>query len=259
MPKKHQIGNWWEKSSQEYSPRLTQWLFHAVGTLSYMNASGNASGSTFDTADRFDARKDRCTMHSFLQWSRQNMAYGFGQGTVDYTERTLREQIDCDASKTVMFVVGIEDYQNTLWYMDKRLKAYIGGAATLFENDQHQLTFTGGVGHADFTFDRARIVQLPFPVDINFNPGSGGALGIQTWRWKPSSRFTFNEITSYMKYFNSILGDNLGINLSGDFPIDKRFAFNLTYRMQDQANSIVKALHVLELDRAFLVGIKASL
>ena len=257
--KKQKIGKWWEKGSQEYSPLLRQWLFHAEGTLSYMNASGNASGSTFDTTDRLDVRKDRCTIHSFIQWSRQNMAYGFGQGAVDYTQRTLREQVDCDATKALMFVVGIEDYQNTLWYMDKRLKVYVGGAATLFEDEKQQLTFTGGVGHADFTFDRARITHLPFPVDINFNPSSGGALGIQTWLWKASSRFTFNEVVSYMKYFDSYLGYNWAINLSADVPIDKRFAFNVTYRIQDQANAVVTALHVFEQDRAFLVGIKASM
>ena len=258
-PKKQVIGRWWEKSSREYNPLLAHWLFHVDATLSYMNASGNASGSTFDTSDRLDVRKDRCTLHSVVQWNRQNMTYGFGQGSVDYTERTLREQMDCDATKTLMFVVGIEDYQNTLWYMDKRLKVYVGGAATLFENDKHQITFTGGVGHADFTFDRARITQLSLPTDINFTPSSGGALGIQTWRWKPSSRFIFNEVASYMKYFDSYLGYNWGLNLNGDFPIDKRFSFRMTYRIQDQANSIVKALGVFEQDRAFLVGVKVSM
>ena len=258
-PKKQPIGNWWEKSSQEYSPRLHQWLFHGEGVLSYMNAAGNASGSTFDTRDRLDIRKDRCTSHSVVQWNRQNMTYGFGEGAVDYTERTLRQQVDCDATKTFMLIVGIEDYQNTLWYMDKRLKVYAGEAATLFENDKQQLTLTGGVGHADFTFDRTRIMELPFPTNINYNPSSGGALGIQTWRWKVSPRLTFDEVVSYMKYFDSYLGANLGLNLSADVPIDKRFAFNLTYRLQDQANSIVKALHVFEVDRAFLVGIKASI
>jgi len=257
--KKQEIGKWWEKSSREYSPLLPQWLFHAEGTLSYMNASGNASGSTFDTTDRLDVRKDRCTIHSFIQWSRQDMVYGFGQGGVDYTQRTLREQVDCDTSKTFMLVGGIEDYQNTLWYMDKRLKVYVGEAATLFENEKQQLTFTGGVGHVDFTFDRARIMQLPFPVDIDCNPSSGAALGIQTWRWKASSRFIFNEVATYMKYFDSYLGDNWAINLSGEDPIDKRFSFQVTYRIQDQANSIVKALHVFEQDRAFLIGVKASM
>jgi hypothetical protein len=258
-PKKQEIGRWWEKSSREYSPLLPQWLFHAEGTLSYMNASGNASGSTFDTTDRVDVRKARCTAHSVVRWSRQDMVYGFGQGAVNYTERTLREQVDCDATKTLYFVVGIEDYQNTLWYMDKRLKAYVGGAATLFENEKQQLTFTGGVGHANFTFDRARIMELPFPTNINYNPSSGGALGIQTWRWKACSRLTFNEVASYMKYFDSYLGYNWEIDLSGDVPIDKRFSFHVTYRIQDQANSIVTALHVFEQDRAFLLGVKVSM
>jgi hypothetical protein len=62
-----------------------------------------------------------------------------------------------------------------------------------------------------------------------------------------------------MKYFGSYLGDNWAINLSGEVPIDKRFSFQVTYRIQDQANSIVKALHVFEQDRAFLVGVKASM
>jgi hypothetical protein len=258
-PRKQDIGRWWEKSSREYSPLLDQWLFHAEGTVSYMNAAGNASGSTFDTSDRMDIRKDRCTAHSVVQWSRQDMTYGFGEGAVNYTERTLREQVDCDVTKTLFFVVGIEDYQNTLWYMDKRLKAYVGGAATLFENEKHQLTFTGGLGHANFTFDRDRIMELPFPTNIDYNPSSGGALGIQTWRWKVCSRLTFNEIATYMKYFDSYLGYNWAMNLNADVPIDKRFAFRLTYRVQDQANRIVTALHVFEQDRAFLLGVKVSM
>jgi hypothetical protein len=257
--KKQELGRWWERSSRDYSPLVHEWLFHAEGTLSYMNAAGNTSGSTIDTTDRLDVRKDRCTLHSFVQWNRQNMTYGFGQGAVKYTQRTLREQMDCDATKTLMFVVGVEDYQNTLWYMDKRLKVYVGGAATLFEDDKHQLTFTGGVGRVYFTFDRARIEQLPFPVNIDYNPSSGGALGIQTWRWRPSSHFVFNEVATYMKYFDAYLGYNWAINLSADVPLNKWIAFNVTYRVQDQANSIVKALRVFEQDRAFLLGIKASI
>jgi hypothetical protein len=235
-------------------------LFHAEGTLSYMNASGNASGSTFDTVARADLRKDRWTSHSFIQWSRRDMTYGFGQGTVNYTERTLREQVDGDITRTFKLVAGVEDYQNTMIFMDKRLNVYAGVGAIVFRNDKQQFTATGGVGYAEFAFDRAHIMALPFPVGpIRYTPSSGGALGMQTWRWKVSPRFSFSEDASYMKYFDPYLGYRWTINMNGNFPIDKHFSFNLTYRVKEETNSIVTALHVFAQDRAFLVGIRGSI
>jgi hypothetical protein len=260
-PKKQNLGAWWQKNALEYTPMPDQWLFHAEGTLSYMNASGNTTGSTFDTSANAEIRKSRITSISYVQLSRKNMVYGFGQGTVDYAERTLREQVDIGVTPRTMFVVGIEAYRNTLMFMDKRLNVYGGMGATLYRNEKQQVTFTGGVGHADFTFDRVRMMTInPSRTGLlNAEPSSGGALGMQTWRWKVSPRFSFSEDASYMKYFDSYLGHRWAINLNGNVPINKLFSFQLTYRLREETNTIIEALGLSPRDRTFLMGIKASI
>jgi len=232
-PKKVDPGNWWEKSSLEATPMPIKWLFHATGTFSYMNASGNTSGSTVDLTAGADLRKSRFTSHSFVNVGRRNMVYGFTRSSVNYIERTLREQVDCDLTWYLKLVAGVEHYRNTLIFMDKRLNVYGGVGATLYRNAKQQLAFTAGLGHADFTFDRAQMMRVnPSKVGvIDTSPSSGGAIAMQTWRWKPSSRFNFNEDAGYMKYFLSSLGYRWTINLNGNFPIDKRFSFNVTYRV----------------------------
>jgi hypothetical protein len=260
-PKKVDPGNWWEKSSLEATPMPIKWLFHATGTFSYMNASGNTSGSTVDLTAGADLRKSRFTSHSFVNVGRRNMIYGFTRSSVNYIERTLREQVDCDLTWYLKLVAGVEHYRNTLIFMDKRLNVYGGVGATLYRNAKQQLAFTAGLGHADFTFDRAQMMRVnPSKVGvIDTSPSSGGAIAMQTWRWKPSSRFNFNEDAGYMKYFLSSLGYRWTINLNGNFPIDKRFSFNVTYRVKEETNTIIKALGVFEQDRTFLLGIKVSI
>lgn len=260
-PKKRELGNWWEKSAMEFHPLPARWLFHGAGTLSYMNATGNTSGTTLDVSANADVRKARFTSHSVAQWSRRNMVYGFTRSSVDYVERTLREQVDCDLTWYVKLIAGVEDYRNTLIFMDKRLNVYGGVGGTLFRNEKQQLTLTAGVGHADFTFDRAQMLRVnPRQIGVmDTSPSSGGALAMQAWRWKVSPRFNFSEDASYMKYFDSYLGCRWTINLSGNFPIDKRFSFNVSYRVKEETNAIIKALGVFPQDRTFLLGIRVSI
>ena len=259
--KKAEPGNWWEKSSMEATPWPTRWLFHAAGTFSYMNASGNTSGSTVDLTAGADVRKSRFTSHSFVQVSRRNMIYGFTRSSVDYIERTLREQVDCDLTWYLKAIVGVEHYRNTLIFMDQRLNVYGGVGGTLYRNAKQQLTLSAGLGHADFLFDRAQMMRVnPSQIGvIDTSPSSGGAIAMQTWRWRVSPRFNFSEDASYMKYFLSSLGYRWTINLNGNFPIDKRFSFNVTYRLKDETNTIIKALGVFEQDRSFLLGVKVSI
>jgi hypothetical protein len=260
-PKKVESGNWWEKSSLDATPQPTGWLFHAAGTFSYMNATGNTSGSTVDLTAGVDVRKSHFTSHSFVQVSRRNMIYGFTRSSVNYIERTIREQVDCDITWYLRAIAGVEQYRNTLIFMDKRLTVYGGIGGTLYRNAKQQLTLSAGLGHAGFTFDRAQMMRVnPSQIGvIDTSPDSGGALVMQTWRWKPSPRFNFSEDAGYMKYFLSSLGYHWTINLNGNFPIDKRFSFNVSYRVKEETNTIIKALGVFEQDRSFLLGIKVSI
>jgi hypothetical protein len=260
-PKKPALGAWWQKSAMEYDPMPAQWLFHADGTFSYMNASGNTSGSVLNVSASADTRKSRFTSHSFAQEGRNIMVYGFTRSSVNYVERTLREQVDCDLRWYVKLVAGIEDYRNTLIFMDKRLNAYGGVGGTLFRNAKQQITLTTAFGHADFTFDRAQMLRVnPRQIGvIDTSPSSNGGLAMQTWRWNVSPRFTFNEDASYMKYFNTDLGYRWTINLNGNIPINKRLSFNTTYRIKEETNSIIKALGVFPQDRTFLMGIRVSI
>jgi len=245
----------------EYHPLPERWLLHATGTFSYMNASGNTSGTTVDVTATGEVRKDRFTSHSFVQVSNKDMIYGFTRSSVNYVERTLREQVDYDLAWYVKLVAGVEGYRNTLIFMDKRLNVYGGVGGTLFRNANQQLTLTAGLGHADFTFDRAQMLRVnPNQVSVmNTSPSSGGGLAMQTWRWKVSPRFNFSEGTSYMKYFDNYLGCLWTINLNGNFPIDKRFSFNVSYRVKEETNAIIKALRVLPQDRTFLLGFRVAI
>ena len=260
-PKKKDLGTWWQKSSMEYTPLPTQLLFHADGTFSYMNASGNTSGTILNFSASADLRKSRFTSHSFAQEGRNIMVYGFTRSSVNYVERTLREQVDCDLTWYLKLVAGIEDYRNTLIFMDKRLNVYGGVGGTLFRNQKQQLTVTTAVGHADFTFDRAQMLRVnPREIGvIDTSPSSGGGLAMQTWRWKVSPRFNFSEDATYMKYFLSALGYRWTINLSGNLPIDKRLSFNVSYRVKEETNTIIKALGVFPQDRTFLLGIRVTI
>lgn len=256
VPRKQDLGPWWQKNALERQPVPEQWLLHAEGTFSFMNASGNTSGNTVDLSGSGVIRKNRYTSSSLAQVSWRDMEYGFTRSSVDYVERTLREQVDFAVTNRVKVVAGIEHYRNTLMYMDKRLNVYGGMGATVYRNDKQQLTFTGGAGHASFSFDPAAMAHAGL---ADNNPGSGGGLGMQVWQWNVSPRFTFSEDASYMKYFDSYLGRRWTVNLAGNFPISKHFAFNVAYRFKEEDNTIIRALGVRKQDRSTLIGLRASI
>jgi hypothetical protein len=259
-PKKQDLSSWWQKNAMKLKPLPAQWLFHGDGTLSYVNASGNMSGSTLDVAADGEVRKDRFTDHLLAELSRKDIVYGLGLGSVDYAERTLREQLDFDPVESITFFATIEDYKNTLMYMDKRLLVYGGMGGRVFKNEKSEVDLNGGMGYADFTFDRARLLSAdPSQAGLNTSPSSGGAIGTQTWRWAVSPRFSFSEDASYMKYFDSYLGYRWTINLNGNIPINKLFSFNVRYRIKEETATIIKALGVFPQDRTFLMGIRVSI
>lgn len=256
IPKKQNLGPWWQKNALERQPVPAQWLFHAEGTFSFMNASGNTSGNSVDLSASGVIRKNRYTSSSLVQLGWRDMAYGFTRSSVDYAERTLREQVDFAVTNRVKVVGGIEHYRNTLMYMDKRLNAYGGIGATAYRNDKHQLTFTGGAGHASFSFDPVAMSRAGVTKN---HPSSGGVLGMQVWQWNASHRFSFSQDASYMEYFDAYLGHRWTVDLAGNFPISKHFAFSVAYRIKEEDNTIIEALGVRKQDRTTLIGIRASM
>ncbi len=256
VPKGRELGTWWQKNALEYKPLPAQWLFHAEGTLSYMDASGNTSGSSVDAMATMAIRKHRFTSSSFAQLSRKDLIYGFPPSPVDYVERTLREQVDYAVTARVKVVAGVEYYRNTLIFMDKRLDVYVGMGATVLRNEKLQLTLTGGVGHASFSFDRAEMARVGL---TDTDPSSGGVIGVQACHWRVSPRFSFDEDASYMKYFDSYLGRRWTINVAGNLPVSKHFSLNLSYHVKEEDNTIIEALGAQTLDRSFLLGIRAAI
>jgi len=258
-----EIDRWWTKSAALYTPIVEKWQFHADGIFSYMDGQGNTAGSTLDISGSGEVRKKRFTAHTFAQLSRKNLTYITTHSSVDYEERTLREQGDYDAKRYLTLVAGIEDYRNTLMFMNERLNVYGGVGSTLYQDKKkkHQLYLMGAAGHSDLVFNRTALLQInPREVGvINTSPSSAGFLGMQSWRWAPNAKFNFSEEATYMKYDLTSLGHRWTINLSPNFPLNKWFSFNVNYRIMEETNVIIQALHVLPQTRTFLLGIKVSI
>jgi hypothetical protein len=263
-PKKPDTSGWWQKSSLDF-PGVSQVLLHVDGSLSFMDAAGNTSGTTIDTAANAYVRKSRWTSHFFGQMTRKRITFGFGAGSADYDERTLREQVDFDLTRRVALFGGIEDYTNTLFFMKERLNTYGGAGATFYRSERHNVFLGAALGHANFVFDRQRMLSLPPFISANIralattSPSGGGALAMQAWRWRITGKVAFTEDATYMNYFDTILGHRWTINLGGDVPITRHFSFVPAYRLKEETNVYVHALTVKPLDRTFVMGVRVSL
>ena len=263
--KKPNTANWWQKSALDHD-RVKQVLFHANGSLSFMQATGNTSGTTLDVGGAFQARKSVITSDFATQYTRRDMIYGFGGGSAHYSERTIREQITGDLTRHASLVGGVEDYSNTMMFMNDRLSFYGGVGTAPYRSDRHQLNFIAAVGYTQFDFDRQAMLAIPSPF-INrsvlalptTSPSSGGALAMQSWRWNIGRKIAFTEDASYMQYFDTFLGHRWTINVGGDVPITKHFSFGPTYRVKEETNAIVHALTVKPNDRTFMLSFRASM
>jgi len=256
------FSNWWQKSSLDFAKTPGRILWHADGTLSFLQASGNSSGSTFDTRAGFDARRWRLTSSSFLQVSKRDITYGFGAGSAQYSDDTLREQVDLDLTRRVMLLGGVEYYRNTLMFMDRRLNKYGFLFSDSEPTEKHKLDLMVALGHASFDFDREAMLRVnPVAVDAlkTTSPSSMGAMAIQNWRWAVSPRFTFSETASRMEYFHRDLGYRWTLDLEGNAPVSKRFSVTAAYRIREETNTYIKALRVKPMDRTFTLGIRFSI
>ncbi|HWB85703.1 MAG TPA: DUF481 domain-containing protein [Bryobacteraceae bacterium] len=261
QPGKHEVADWWQKSSVATTPIPEPVFFHVDGSLSYMNAQGNTDGSTFDAGAAFDVRKWRFTNYFSAQFSKRDITYGFGGGNVNYTENTVRDQLEYDLTKRAMLVGGIEDYENTLIFMDKRFTVFGGAGLAAVERENQRLLFTGGLGHVDFRFDRDAMLRVN-PTSVadlaTTTPTSGGALIAQTWHWRVSPRLSFDQTGTYMTYFNHNLGHRWDIGANFNVPLTKVFSCVFGYQIKDEDNAYVRALGVKLQDRTLTMGFKVS-
>lgn len=261
---KPDLGPWWQKSSLDY-PHIPQVLWHAAGSFAFMDAEGNTSGTTLDTSANFDVRKWRFTSHFLGAVTRKRIVFGFGAGSADYDERTIREQVDFDVAKHISLIGGIEDYTNTLFFMDRRLNKYGGVGTTLYRSERHNLYFIAALGHAGFVFDRQRMLSLGPQITANVlalpttSPSGGGAMSMQGWRWVITRKIAFTEDATYMQYFQTLLGHRWTINLAGDVPVTKHLSFGPVYRVKEETNAYVHALTVKPMDRTFVMGFRISI
>jgi hypothetical protein len=226
-----------------------------------MDARGNSNGSVLNGSSEFDIRKLRFTDRTNASLSRQDISY-FAQGHVGYSEVTLRNELEYDLTAHALVLGGIEYYRNTLMFMDRRLTEYFGGGITLSgENGRQSLELIAGIGHASFAFDRvgishvnpAALATLP-----TLTPSSGGALGMEIWHWKVSPRLALMQDTSYMEYFDTILGHKWVFDAEANMPISKIFSTVIGYHLKDENNVFVNELGVKPRDTQVTVGIRVS-
>jgi hypothetical protein len=260
-PAKPNLGNWWEKSSLDFDTMPTQFLFHGTANASYMNAQGNSQGSMFNGSVDLTARKERYTNHFLAQHRRQDMTYGFGGGSVNLTESTLKDYLDYDLTARTLVLAGIEDYHNSFLFIDRRVTYYGGFGATPVETKQHLVNVTGGLGYANFKFDRTGMLHVN-PVAVaglpTITPSSGGALVTETWRWTFSDKVTLMQDATYMKYFNQVLGHRWDFGVNLNVPLAKYVSFVPSYRIRDEVNAITNALGVKPQDRTLSLGLSVS-
>jgi hypothetical protein len=239
-----------------------------------MDAEGNTSGTTLDTNARLQARKWRFTNDVVGAVTRKRITYGFGAGSADYDERTIREQLQFDVTRKFSLIGGIEDYTNTLFFMNRRLNVYGGVGETFVNRDRFHFYMIAAVGHASFEFDRARMLSLGPFITRNVlglpttSPSGGGAMAMQGMRWKfiPGKNVAFIQDATYMQYFDTFLGHRWTVNIAGDVPLLRgkepgapaHLSFGPAYRVKEETNSIVHALTVKPMDKTFLMGFRIS-
>lgn len=254
-------ADWWTKSALGGASIPSQTLYHVEGTLSFMDASGNTDGSVLNGRTEFDIRKWRFTDRVNGSISRQDIAY-FAQGSVNFSEDTLRNELEFALTRHSLLVGGIEYYRNTLMFMDKRQTEYFGGGITFSgEASRQTLELIAGVGYSQFRFDRAGILQVnPDALSqlSTLSPSSGGGFGMEIWRWKASPKIQLMQDTSYMDYFDGLLGHKWTFDTEANMPISKMFSTVIGYHLKDENNVYINTLRVKPRDQQVTVGLRVS-
>src|SRR5205823_5275424 len=121
---------------------------------------GNTEGSAFEPKAELQVRRWRFTDRFLAEYSRRDLVYGGGGGSVNTTESTIRNHLGFDITKRFVAVAGFEDYRNTLMFMDRRFTVYTGLGAELIAREKHQVYLIAGIGQSDFRFDREAMLRI---------------------------------------------------------------------------------------------------
>jgi len=252
------LGAWWDRSSLSYPRMPTEFLFHGTGNVHWMNAQGNTEGNVYGGGLSLIFRKRRFTDDFFETLQKNSITYAFNAGSAHFTENTLLNQLDFDLTPHVMAVAGVEDYRNTMIFMDRRLTEYGGVGYTPKASEQFYLNLIAAVGHSSFLFDRngidainpAIVASLP-----TLSPGSAGGDLIENLRYKITPAVSLEQSASYMKYDQSILGHRWEFAANFVIPVSKRLSVMPGYQIKDEANVYTTALHLKPQDRTFNLGL----
>jgi hypothetical protein len=259
------LSNWWRKSSLDYTPMPQQWLAHIDVTVSYTNAQGNTTGTTFNGKVDLSVRKYRFTARSTGWIQKQNIVYGFNAGSAHVTQDLLREQLNFDMTRRSSLIGGVEDYTFTLIFMNDRFTEYGGYGIEALKLEKQKLSVVGALGYTQFQFNRPGMLSIPSPIVHaavlalpTTNPTGGGAMVMENYTLTLPARLTLIENGSYMKFFDDYLGHQAMFSVNLDVPIAKHISFSPGYQLIDQDNQIIQALGVKTQDKTLNAGLKLS-
>ncbi len=252
------LGSWWERSSLSYPTVPTEFLFHGTGNLHYRDAEGNTSGTVFGGGVSLTFRKLRFTDSLIETLEKNNLTYAFNSGSAHFTQNTVLNQLDFDISKTVMAVGGIEDYRNTMIFIDRRLTEYAGLGYTPEQSERFSLNLIGAAGYSNFLFDATGINAINpaiVPSLPMLSPGSAGGVIMNNLHLAINPAVSLDENASFMKYTNSILGHRWEVAVNLTIPIAKRLSIQPGYQIKEESNIYTTALRVKPQDRTFNLGL----
>lgn len=259
------LSNWWRGNSLDYTPIPEQWFAHIEATVSYTNAQGNTTGSTFNGKADLSVRKWRFTSRSTGWIQKQNIVYGFNAGSAHVTQSLYREQVNFDLNKRSALVGGVEDYTFTLIFMNNRFTEYGGYGVELLKQKAQKVSVVGALGYSQFEFNRVGMLSIPSPIVHaavlalpTTTPSGGGAMVMENYTLIMPKKITLIENGSYMKFFDSFLGHQAMVGANLDFPITSHISFSPGYQLIDQDNQIIQALGVKTQDRTLTAGLKFS-
>jgi hypothetical protein len=263
-PARQDLSNWWRKSALAYDRMPARLLAHLDGTASYSESQGNTTGSTFNGKLDLSLRKWRFTGRSTAWMQKQNVVYGFSAGAAHVTQDLLREQVNFDLTRHSSLIAGVEDYTFTLIFLNDRFTEYGGYGVGLMSGKRNKLNVVGALGYSEFEFNAAGMLAIRSPiihaavVQLNTSPTGAGGMVMDAYSLELPRKITFNQIGSYMKFFNGYLGHQAMVNLNLDFPLGKHASFVPGYQTIDQDNRIVDALGVKTQDKVMTMGVKLS-
>jgi hypothetical protein len=81
---------------------------------------------------------------------------------------------------------------------------------------------------------------------------------MEIWRWKASPKVQLMQDTSYMDYFDGMLGHKWTFDTEANMPISKMFSTVIGYHLKDENNVYINTLRVKPRDQQVTVGLRVS-